>query len=137
MHKIRRLSRLAFGPLSALLALLLTALPMLAGAALPQVQAAPLPEEVARSSDWVPLLQVAPSSVRVTGPRTVYVGDTHAFTATVYPADVTLPITHTWQATDQSTISVSRPYTTSSVHYSWSTPGTKYIPGSRPRTPTG
>ena len=54
-------------------------------------------------------------------------GERSLFTATVYPADVTLPITYSWQATDQFTISVSRPLRATSRSYSWSTSGTKYI----------
>ena len=127
MTRIKRFRGSARAPFCGLLAAFLTVLPRLGTATVPQVQAAPLLVDVARPSEPAPSLQVPPSSVRVSGPRTVYTGDVNLYSATVYPADVTLPITHTWQATDQSTVSTTRPFTTTSRSYSWSTPGTKYI----------
>jgi 5'-nucleotidase len=49
------------------------------------------------------------------------------FTATVMPANATLPITFTWQADEQSPLTVVPGSTTSTVVFTWSNPGTKFI----------
>jgi hypothetical protein len=64
--------------------------------------------------------------VTLSGPVESRVGDVNVFTATASPTDVAQPITYTWQASGQTSIS----HTTGlsdTVSYVWDDPGTKVI----------
>lgn len=126
MRTERRLFGLALTRLSVPVAILMAVLLLLSVAALARVQAAAAPEEVtgAPGRGRIP---VAPSSVRFRGARTLVAGDSSVYTATVYPADVTLPITYTWQVDDYRDWGVTLPTTVSARSLRWSNPGTKYI----------
>jgi hypothetical protein len=64
--------------------------------------------------------------VSLSGPSESKIGEENVFTAAVLPEDVTLPITYTWQASEQlpitHTIGLS-----DTVSYVWEDPGTKVI----------
>ncbi len=64
---------------------------------------------------------VAPTGVSITGPADGVVGESYAFTATVSPPTVTLPLTYTWTPMPDGGQG------TSVATYSWTTPGTKTI----------
>jgi hypothetical protein len=72
--------------------------------------------------------RVALTSVTLAGATQVMLDATTLFTATVTPSDTTLPVTYTWQVSDQDDDVV---HTVSSLQdilqRSWSTPGTKGI----------
>ena len=68
-----------------------------------------------------------PASVSVSGPITVQVGTTYAFTATVNPVSVSFPITYTWQATNQSPIVDTANNRKDSVSFMWSVTGTQHL----------
>jgi hypothetical protein len=70
---------------------------------------------------------IPPSGVVITGPITGVVETSYIFTATVSPAETTLPITYTWQATDQSLVAHSGGGLTDTVSFAWSVTGTKTI----------
>jgi M6 family metalloprotease-like protein len=64
--------------------------------------------------------------VSLSGPAESGIGSVNVFTATVLPSDVTQPITYTWIASGQTSIS----HTTGlsdTVSYVWDDPGTKVI----------
>jgi hypothetical protein len=64
--------------------------------------------------------------VTLSGPSESSVGDVNVFTATVVPTDVTQPISYTWQASGQTSIT----HTTGlsdTVSYVWDSPGTQVI----------
>ena len=74
------------------------------------------------------VVPIPPSSVTIDGPTVGGLNVTHTFTATVDPAEVTLPITYTWQATDQAP--VLHPAVQSRVDsagFNWATPGPKTV----------
>jgi fibronectin-binding autotransporter adhesin len=64
---------------------------------------------------------VAPTGVSITGPADGIVGESYAFTATVSPPTVTLPLTYTWTPVPDGGQG------TSVATYSWTTPGTKTV----------
>ena len=68
-----------------------------------------------------------PTDLTVEGPGIAEVGTTYPFTAAVSPADATLPLTYTWQATDQPAVSHARSATTDTVAFTWTVSGTKRI----------
>ncbi len=67
-----------------------------------------------------------PMEVTIDGPLTTVVGQPTNYTAYVNPPTITLPITYTWDATDQPTIVHVDGYS-DTVTYIWDTPGVKYI----------
>jgi uncharacterized repeat protein (TIGR01451 family) len=70
---------------------------------------------------------VPPSDVAITGPITGGVQTSYTFTATVSPVGTTLPITYTWQATDQSAVVHTGGGLIDTVGFTWSVTGTKTI----------
>ncbi|MBN1876434.1 MAG: PKD domain-containing protein [Anaerolineae bacterium] len=61
------------------------------------------------------------------GAKTGYTGFTHTFTATATPVSTTLPITYTWEATDQMPVSVATGKTMDTIDLTWTLTGTKTI----------
>ena len=72
-------------------------------------------------------INVPPNRVDISGPTRGNIDTAHVFTATVSPPTATLPITYTWQATDQSDIVRVRDSLNNAVSYTWNTPGSKVI----------
>jgi endonuclease/exonuclease/phosphatase family metal-dependent hydrolase len=70
---------------------------------------------------------VAPTAVTLTGPNTGEVNTTYTFTATVTPISTTLPITYTWMADNQTTMTQVVTGTMDSVAYAWVTSGVQMI----------
>jgi len=70
---------------------------------------------------------VAPASAVISGPTTGFVQTSYTFTATVWPATTTLPITYTWQATEQSSRMFAGGGLSNTVAFTWDTPGTQAI----------
>jgi hypothetical protein len=64
--------------------------------------------------------------VVITGAVDGYLGDSVPFTASVHPGDVTVPITYTWEATDQPSV-VHVGNIVDEVDFSWADTGTKAI----------
>jgi hypothetical protein len=64
--------------------------------------------------------------VSLSGPDLGILGAENVFTATVVPEDVLLPITYTWQATEQIPITNTSGLS-DSVNFRWDEPGTKVI----------
>ncbi|MBX3056968.1 MAG: PKD domain-containing protein [Anaerolineae bacterium] len=69
---------------------------------------------------------IAPTSISLTGPDVTLVGEIVSFTAVVTPANITLPLTYTWQADDHSPLVHTGQITDTAV-YSWTIPGPKTI----------
>lgn len=66
--------------------------------------------------------------IAINGPFAGQVDTTHHFEATLLPITALLPITYTWQATDQATVIVSPTQALSQTQsFLWTTPGTKTI----------
>jgi hypothetical protein len=80
------------------------------------------------SALYQPELAVALSGVTVSGPPTTPLQPdvVYGFSASVTPVTATLPITYTWEATDQTPEIVSGGVT-KSKDFSWSVGGTKHI----------
>jgi hypothetical protein len=70
---------------------------------------------------------VSPDSVHIVGPDTGMVNDTHYFTATALPGNVSLPLTFYWQATGQAPLTRVSASASDVVSYTWSTTGTQTI----------
>ncbi len=70
---------------------------------------------------------VPPATVAITGTSAGTVGISYPFTATVAPITTTLPITYTWQATDQTTVVHTDKPLQDTRLFTWDTPGTKMI----------
>ncbi len=75
-----------------------------------------------RFTTWTPV-----ASVAISGPTTGLPRTSYSFVATVSPAAATLPITYTWQATDQTEVTHVVNSTSDQVTFSWNTIGTKEI----------
>jgi RHS repeat-associated protein len=71
--------------------------------------------------------RVALASVVVSGPPTGTVQTSYTFTATVWPITTTLPITYTWQATEQSLAEFPGGGLSSTIAFAWDTRGTQAI----------
>ncbi|MEZ4734863.1 MAG: S8 family serine peptidase [Caldilineaceae bacterium] len=69
---------------------------------------------------------VAPITLTITGPTTGSVGLAYAFTASLTPLTVTVPVTYSWQATDFAA-QVQSAGQSSAMTFTWSTPGAKVI----------
>ncbi len=67
-----------------------------------------------------------PSAVTISGPDTAYLGLSATFTAHTSPADTTLPLTYTWQATGQSPVTHTGGLV-DTVQFTWAEPGEKQI----------
>ena len=68
----------------------------------------------------------APESVSISGQAEGLTEQDYLFTGVVFPITTTLPVTYTWQATDQ----IPQTFTggiTSTIIYTWATPGSKVI----------
>jgi hypothetical protein len=78
------------------------------------------------SDTWLYALPVPASRVSISGPNVGQVGTSYVFTATVSPVTTTLPLTYTWEATGQKTISHAGDLV-DRVSYSWMTGGRKAI----------
>ncbi|CAG0936329.1 Amylopullulanase [Thermoflexales bacterium] len=71
---------------------------------------------------------VAPSAIAVTGSLTGTSSTQYTFNASVDPISVTLPLTYTWQASDQANVTHTMVNDrTDAVNFVWSTTGTKII----------
>ena len=68
-----------------------------------------------------------PMEVTIDGPAIAIVGQPTDYTAYVNPPTVTVPITYTWDATDQPTIVHANAGISDTVTYIWDTTGIKYI----------
>jgi beta-glucosidase/6-phospho-beta-glucosidase/beta-galactosidase len=69
----------------------------------------------------------APRRVQLVGPTSGQVGVPATFTAVVDPFTTTTPLTLTWQATDQREIVYQTTALSTTVPYTWTTPGPKQI----------
>ncbi len=69
---------------------------------------------------------VAPLLVSISGPNTGLVGQENLFIATVVPVSTTIPLTYTWQASNQLPITNSTGLT-STVSFTWDTAGEEII----------
>jgi hypothetical protein len=69
---------------------------------------------------------VAPGAVTIDGPSAGQTGVTYIFTATVNPPTATLPITFTWQASDQSPVTQSSSLS-DTLSFTWLITGSKRI----------
>ncbi len=67
-----------------------------------------------------------PAAVAITGPDTVYLGLSVAFTAQTSPADATLPLTYTWQASGQDPVTHPGGLV-DTVQFTWTEPGEQQI----------
>jgi hypothetical protein len=75
-----------------------------------------------------PIAPVAPVQVLMSGPTTGLTNTLYTFTASAGPISTTLPLTFTWNATDQGTdVHTSLNTLTDTVTFSWATSGTKTI----------
>lgn len=72
-------------------------------------------------ADTVPV-----SSVNLSGPPEGYIGIPYPFAAATSPITATLPITYTWQATNQTSATLVQGLA-SNLSYTWTTPGNKVI----------
>lgn len=72
------------------------------------------------------VLTAAPSNVTITGQTTGAVNSVYEFTAAVSPITVTVPLTYSWQVTDQSPIVVSGGRE-NKASFSWTTAGIKAV----------
>jgi hypothetical protein len=68
-----------------------------------------------------------PRRVQLVGPTSGQVGVPATFTAVVEPFTTTTPLTLTWQATDQREIVYQTTALSTTVPYTWTTPGPKQI----------
>jgi hypothetical protein len=69
---------------------------------------------------------VAPSSAQISGPLTGTTGQTYTFTASIEPANATLPVTYNWVITDQGTTTHTGGLS-DTIKIFWNTPGPKLI----------
>ena len=69
---------------------------------------------------------IPPSNVGITGPAMGFVQNSYPFTATIAPATATPPFTYTWEATEQSPVTVNGGLA-DTTSFAWSSPGTKAI----------
>jgi len=89
--------------------------------------------EVGTSSGFSVLFQPEPlvpiGSVSISGPAatTLEPGETYSFIVEVSPVSATLPITYTWEATDQALQVVSGDFITHEKVFSWTLGGAKRI----------
>jgi 5'-nucleotidase/UDP-sugar diphosphatase len=83
------------------------------------VRAKPLVLAVATSVDI--------ANVTLTRAASGLINKPQSFTAVVTPANATLPITFTWQADEQTPLTVTLNAITSTAVFTWSNPGTKFI----------
>lgn len=65
-------------------------------------------------------------SVSISGPASGMLNSSYTFISTVSPATVTLPIPHVWRADEQAPVTLISGLT-STVAYTWTTPGVKAI----------
>ncbi len=71
---------------------------------------------------------VPPLTVTISGPTEGAVATGHIFMATVLPPTTTIPLTYTWQATDQApTVNGNQSSLFNTILYSWPTTGVKVI----------
>ncbi len=69
----------------------------------------------------------APDTVQVTGPHTGTVEQRIVFTATFEPGSVVLPLTYTWEATEQSIVSYLASDIVTTIPFTWSQAGPKTV----------
>ncbi|MBI1880240.1 MAG: hypothetical protein HYR94_18805 [Chloroflexi bacterium] len=70
---------------------------------------------------------VSPLQVTITGPTAGAINTASTFTATVTPTTTTLPVTYTWQATEQSQVVTTTSTLSHSIIFTWITTGAKAI----------
>ena len=75
---------------------------------------------------YCPADVVPPASLDLSGPATGLKGMPYTFTASVSPVTTTLPLTYTWQVTDQAPLVVTGGLT-DTQSFTWSTHGLKQI----------
>jgi len=83
-----------------------------------------------QNPDWSPLASGEDTpigSLNISGDASGNIDTPYTFTATAGPADATQPITYTWQADGQSSVTHTGGDLDDSVSFSWSTGGTKQI----------
>jgi hypothetical protein len=81
-----------------------------------------------------PIAPVAPVQVLMSGPTTGLTNTLYTFMASVGPISTTLPLTFTWNATDQATdVHTSLNTLTDTVTSSWATSGTKRLGSAFPK----
>lgn len=73
-----------------------------------------------------PALLTLPNSAVISSPPTGLIHDDHTFTANVSPMTTTLPLTYTWQATEQAPVTHTNDLS-DTVLFTWDTPGIKAI----------
>lgn len=80
------------------------------------------------SSTWVVTVYVAPSHVSLSGPTHGISQTVYSFQASVAPADTALPITYTWQASDQPLQGrAASASLTDTATFSWDIEGDKWV----------
>jgi PKD repeat protein len=80
------------------------------------------------SADAARFIRIVPvESIDINGPTRGGVNAEYTFAAAVMPPKTTLPITYTWQATDQAEIVTCTNALSHSAKFSWSVTGTKTI----------
>ncbi len=72
------------------------------------------------------VLTAAPTSAAIQGPTTMGTGGDYAFTATVNPLSLTMPLTTSWSATGFPTTILTGTRTSSQI-YGWDSPGSRAI----------
>jgi hypothetical protein len=70
---------------------------------------------------------IGPDAVALAGPAAGMPGHSYPFTATVVPTTSVLPLTYTWQASNQAPLTRVRSATTDAVTYTWTTTGAQAI----------
>jgi hypothetical protein len=73
------------------------------------------------------IIDAADMDLAVTGPANGSTGQPYTFNAAVAPANASLPVTYTWQATGQSTVVHPNIYGADSQSYTWTMGGMKTL----------
>jgi len=66
-------------------------------------------------------------TITIDGATDGVINTLYPFTTTVSPAETTLPITYTWEATGQTAVYTTTSILTNTISYSWAVGGTKMI----------
>ncbi len=76
----------------------------------------------------ITITTLAVDEVMVSGPTTGLMGESYSFEAAVSPSEATLPLTFTWQVSDQAPVTLGNVSSLNNTQtYSWTTPGPKEI----------
>ena len=71
-------------------------------------------------------IKTPPAAVTLSGPVSGLIHTGYSFTAATSPANTTLPLTYTWQASDQTPVTHTADLS-DTLTFTWDTPGTKTI----------